>query len=307
MYIKYPKSETLSHQFSQNYDFELQKMRDKEISADISQAFRSRVKRIKSRGYFKIGLIIGLILILFKGGAGTMFRETAAELPKKPGIYEETLTLKSGALLRYTLSIPREFAAQQPMPFVMALHYGGTVTPWYSKGYLNILVEPALRKLDAIIAAPDCPGKGWNNPTSEAAVLELLNHIKTHYPIDDQRLLITGFSMGGIGTCHMVARHPQLFSAAIPISGTIGLETAKRIENTPFYIIHSKEDEIFPVKKVKEMVKILKDKGAAVQLELVVGISHYNTGGFVEPLRKAVPWIKKVWEKRQSLRKIKKE
>jgi predicted peptidase len=226
-----------------------------------------------------------------------MFRESAAEIPKKPGVYEESFTLRSGTLLRYTLSIPRGFSPGQPLPLVIALHYGGNVSPWYSKGYLNILVEPALRKLDAIIAAPDCPGKGWNNPTSEAAVLELLNHIKAHYPIDDQRLLITGFSMGGIGTWHLVARHPQLFSAAIPMSGTVGLETVKRIQDTPVYVIHSKQDEIFPVKKVEEMVQILKNRGVPVQLQLVAGISHYNTGGFAEPLRKAVQWIKEVWKK----------
>jgi predicted peptidase len=256
---------------------------------------RRQEERIMIRR-FKIALIIGLGLILFNGGAGTMFRE-AAELPKKPGIYEETFTLKSGTLLRYTLSIPREFSPGQPIPLVIALHYGGTVTPWYSKGYLNILVEPALRKLNAIIAAPDCPGKGWNNPTSEAAVLELLDYIKTHYSIDDRRLLVTGFSMGGIGTWHMVARHPRLFSAAIPMSGTVGQETVKKIKDTPVYVIHSKQDEFFPFKQVEEMVQILKDRGVPVQLELVAGISHYNTAGFAEHLRKAIPWIKEIWKK----------
>jgi predicted peptidase len=246
--------------------------------------------------YFKIGLIIVLISILFNGGMCTMYREVA-ELPKKPGIYEETLTLKSGTLLRYTLSIPREFSPGQPIPLVMALHYGGTVTPWYSKGYLDILVEPAFQELNAIIAAPDCPGKGWNNPSSEAVVIELLDYIKTHYSIDEERMLVTGFSMGGIGTWHMVARHPQLFSAAIPMSGTVGQETVKKIKNTPIYVIHSKQDEFFPYKQVKEMVQILKDRGVPVQLQLVDGISHYNTAGFAQYLKEAVPWIKETWER----------
>lgn len=223
-----------------------------------------------------------------------MYREVA-ELPKKPGIYEEALTLKSGTLLRYTLSIPREFSPEQPMPFVMALHYGGTVTPWYSKGYLDILVEPAFQELNAIIAAPDCPGKGWNNPSSEAVVLELLDHIKSHYSIDEERMLVTGFSMGGIGTWHLVARHPQLFSAAIPIASTVGQETIKKIKDTPIYVIHSKQDEFFPYKQVKEMVQILKDRGVPVQLQLVDRISHYNTAGFTKYLREAIPWVKEIW------------
>ncbi len=86
-------------------------------------------------------------------------------LPGKPGIYEETLALKNTTTLRYTLSVPESFSPQQPVPLIIALHYGGTVTPWYGKGYLSILVEPALRELGAVMAAPDCPANGWDNPS----------------------------------------------------------------------------------------------------------------------------------------------
>jgi predicted peptidase len=225
-----------------------------------------------------------------------MYRENAVELPRKPGIYENTLGLKSGTLLRYTLSIPEGFPGQQPAPFVMALHYGGTVTPWYGKGYLITLPEPALRELGAIIAAPDCPSQGWNNPTAEAAVLQLLDYLLENYHIDRKRILVTGFSMGGIGAWHLAARHPQIFSAAIPISSTAGVETLKRIKDIPLYVIHSRQDEVFPVKHVQEMARILKDNNVPVYLDILEGVSHYNTGGFVEALKAAVPWIKKVWK-----------
>jgi predicted peptidase len=217
------------------------------------------------------------------------------DFPKNPGIYEKILTLKSGLPLRYTLSIPAGFPGQQPVPLVMALHFGGTVTPWYSKGYLITLPEPALRELGAIIAAPDCPTQGWDNPTAETAILELLDLLKNNYNIDEKKILITGFSMGGIGTWHMAARHPQIFSAAVPISSTAGIETLKQIKDIPLYVIHSRQDEIFPVKHVQEMVQILKDNGVSIQFEIIDGVSHYHTGGFVEPLRAAVSWIKDVW------------
>jgi predicted peptidase len=217
-------------------------------------------------------------------------------LPQTTGIYNQTLTLKNNALLRYTLSIPQGFPGQQPVPLVLALHYGGTVTPWYGGGYLQILVKPALQELKAIIIAPDCPGQGWDNAKSETAVLELLRYIKTHYPIDDQRIAITGFSLGGMGTWYLVARHPQLFSAAIPMSGITHQETLQQIKKTPIYVIHSQQDEIFPIQKVEEMVRILKKNGANVHLEILKGISHYHTGRFVESLRNTIPWIKRVWE-----------
>ncbi|NIM17073.1 MAG: prolyl oligopeptidase family serine peptidase [Candidatus Aminicenantes bacterium] len=218
------------------------------------------------------------------------------DLPTTPGIYEKILTLESGIPLRYTLSIPASFSEQQPVPLVMALHFGGTVTSWYGKGYLITLPEPALRELGAIIAAPDCPTQGWNNPISETAILELLDHLKNNYNIDEKRILITGFSMGGTGTWHMAARHPQIFSAAIPISSAVGLETIKQIKDIPLYVIHSRQDEVFPIKHVQEMVQLLKDNGVSIQFEIIDGVSHYNTGMFVESLKEAVPWLKKVWK-----------
>lgn len=222
---------------------------------------------------------------------------TASQLPGKPGLYEKTLTLKNSTDLRYTLSIPNSFSPGQPVPLVIALHFGGTVTPWYGKGYLAALPEPGLAELGAIIAAPDCPGNGWDNPAAENAVLDMLNHIKENYRIDDKRILITGFSMGGVGTWYLAARHPHIFSAAIPVSSIANMETLEMIEDIPLYVIHSRQDEIFPIKTVQETVRQLQAGGASVHLEIVEGISHYHTDLFAEPLRAAVPWIKKIWGK----------
>ena len=80
------------------------------------------------------------------------------------------------------------------------------------------------------------------------------------------------------------------------MSGMTHRETLPQIKNTPFYVIHSQQDEIFPVQKVEEMVRILKDNGVEVHLEILNGISHYHTGRFVESLRKTIPWLKKIWK-----------
>lgn len=236
--------------------------------------------------------IVGILLIL---NGGHMWTEN---FPGTTGIYEKTLTLENGNTLRYTLYIPESFSSKKEVPLIMALHYGGEVTPWYGKGYLTILVKPALRKLGAIIVAPDCPARGWDNPTSESAVITLMNHIKQHYKINDKQVLLTGFSMGAIGTWYIAARHPDLFSAAIPVSGMVEQETIDMFRDLPVYVIHSKADEILPIKKVEKMVEQLESKGVPVTFVVVQRISHYHTGDFAIPLEKAIPWIKLVWKKR---------
>ncbi len=242
----------------------------------------------------KIFIFYFLFPIFFYGGP-----MPEVNLPGKQGVYQKSLTLESGDLVRYTLSIPESFSSREKVPLIVALHYGGDVTPWYGKGYLTMLVEPALWKLGAVIAAPDCPSPaGWDNPRSESAVLALINHLKRHHTIDGKRVVLTGFSLGGIGTWYLAAQYPGLFSAAIPVSAMPKPDAAEIIGDIPVYVIHSTGDEVFPVKRVEGVVEKLKAKGLPVRMKTLEGISHYRTASFVDALRETIPWIKKIWEKK---------
>lgn len=235
-----------------------------------------------------------LLSTFFYGG-----NMSEVNLPEKHGIYQKSLVLEGGDTVRYTLSIPKSFSPGEKVPLIIALHYGGDVIPWYGKGYLTILVEPALWKLGAVIAAPDCPSPaGWDNPRSEAAVLALMNHLKQHYTIDDKKVVLTGFSLGGIGTWYLAARYPDLFSAAIPMSAMPRPDVAEAVRDIPVYVIHSTGDEIFPVKRLEEVVEKLKIRGLPVQMKTITGISHYQTPSFVDALRETIPWIKQTWKKK---------
>jgi len=53
----------------------------------------------------------------------------------------------------------------------------------------------------------------------EIDVLEALDHAKTHYRIDENRVAVRGFSMGGAGCWQMAVHYPDLFFAANPGAG----------------------------------------------------------------------------------------
>ncbi|MCP4217444.1 MAG: prolyl oligopeptidase family serine peptidase [bacterium] len=225
----------------------------------------------------------------------------AESIPTTPGVHKCVLPLPSQgssdrAALRYTLSLPANFSPKTAVPVVIALHYGGKVTPYYGGGYLEALPLPALQGLGAVMAAPDCPGNGWNNPAGEAAVLALIEHLQIHYTIDTGKIVLTGFSMGGIGTWYLASRHPRLFAVAVPVAsfpdtGNIAPESA-----IPFYAVNSNGDRIFPIEKVKPVIKKLKEKGFNIQFKILDGIDHYNTNRFVPALRESVPWIRENWK-----------
>jgi poly(3-hydroxybutyrate) depolymerase len=146
----------------------------------------------------------------------------SGELPL-PTIRQEVLD--PGRL--YTLAIPASYTGDESVPLVLALHYGGHGAPYFGRGVLTGLVEPALRELEAIIVAPDCTGDDWTDPQSEEDVIAVLNHIESNFNINPEQTLVTGYSMGGIGTWYLAGRHPDRFKAAIVVAGPRAVQAAR--------------------------------------------------------------------------------
>ncbi len=196
---------------------------------------------------------------------------TVHGLPQLPGMHERTFDSSQSGRIRYTLSIPKDYEPGQTRPLVLALHYGGQVTPYYGKGLLTQLVEPGLKSLGAILVAPDCPSQGWNNPESDKAVMELLQKLLENYSIDHSRILVTGYSLGGHGTWYMATRHPTFFRAAIPMAGSPDEDSLGRIAGMPICIIHSVDDRVVSIGPAREAAKKLKARRAKVELIVARG------------------------------------
>ncbi len=215
-----------------------------------------------------------------------------AQLPLRPGIYELE---EPGSGRPFTLAIPPDFDSEAASPLILSLHYGGRVTPHFGRGLLELLVEPALRDLGALIVAPDSGAGGWTNAESERDVIELLDYIEASYKVDRRKTLVTGYSMGGAGTWYMAPRHPDRFVAAIPMAGRPEPELDAFDWETPMYVIHSRADELIPLEPAKAAVESLRLKGSDVELAIIDDITHFQMALYRPYLRAAIPWIKRVW------------
>ena len=212
-------------------------------------------------------------------------------MPQAPGIYNRVLSPDQ----RYTLGIPTGFNAGQPAPLILSLHYGGIVVPYYGSGLLEVLVSPALEDLGAIIVAPEAVAQGWDNAESEKQVLDLIREIKANYAIDESKTLVTGFSLGGRGAWYLAARHPDVFRAAIPISASPEEDATDVDWQVPLLVIHSVADEVVAFEPVETTVRALKEVDVQIEMIVVQDVTHYQVELFVEPLRAALPWIRKAW------------
>jgi len=216
----------------------------------------------------------------------------SAETPQTAGVHR--LTTPEGQ--RYTLAVPQSVEVAQPFPLVIALHYGGPVTPYYGEGLLVGVVEPALRGLGALIAAPDCNHSLWDNEASEAEVLALADYLAGHYPLDPGRSLLTGYSLGGIGSWYIGGRNQDRFAAVLPMAAGPPAASVALTWRIPLFAIHGRLDELFPWQATADAVNSLLEQGASAELLLLDGVSHYETGRFMRPLQETIPWIKRAWE-----------
>jgi predicted peptidase len=120
-----------------------------------------------------------------------------------------------------------------------------------------------------------------------------------HYAIDRNRMLVTGFSMGGAGTWFMSTHHPERFSGAIPIAGRPRDNPLEALDSMPVHIIHSRDDELVPIGPARDAANALAEQNHTVQFTELSGIGHYAMGGYVDALRQAGSWMWHQWDTRE--------
>jgi predicted peptidase len=213
-------------------------------------------------------------------------------LPVQPGISHQVCPVNG---LTYTLSVPGGYPVEQSSALIVALHWSGPVSPYYGEGILTYLVEPALGELGAIIAAPDCRFPNWTNLRSENQVLELVDYLVQGYRLSPKRTILTGYSLGGTGAWYMATRRPARYCAAIPIACAPHPDIHLLNWRLPFYVIHSRRDELIHYEQVDLTIQKLRERGLPVEFHLLEEPTHYDTDGFIEPLQAAQAWIRQRW------------
>ncbi len=215
----------------------------------------------------------------------------------KPGTYAQTLVLEDSSIVSFSISIPSSYDAATPIPLVVALHFGkgARYQPFFGNQMLRLMVMPAMRELEAIYLAPDMVGSTWTSEKNETNLIALLEKVFDKYNIDRQRVLLTGFSLGGAGTWYLAGRHQDTFTAALPMAGRPPAEAMETDWQIPLCVIHSADDEIVTVDKTRETVAALRQRGARVEYVELQGVSHFESDKFIEQLRASLIWLKRVW------------
>ena len=95
-----------------------------------------------------------------------------------------------------------------------------------------------------IVVSPQCPSDHWWRPNELNA---LLDEIVEKYKVDQDRIYVTGLSMGGFGTWSLAAYAPERFAALVPICGGGEVISARRISHLPVWAFHGAKDAVVPL------------------------------------------------------------
>ena len=118
----------------------------------------------------------------------------------------------------------KRLRAKQRYPLVIFLHgkgSGGSDNEKQLSGAPRKFAQDEIyRDNPSYILAPQCPddSKGWRGQYLND-VIGLIKAAVEHLPVDEDRVYITGISMGGFGTWSALAAAPDLFAAGVPVCG----------------------------------------------------------------------------------------
>ncbi|MBN1899691.1 prolyl oligopeptidase family serine peptidase [Candidatus Sumerlaeota bacterium] len=181
--------------------------------------------------------------------------------------------------LDYLLYIPEDYETSgKSFPLLMFLHGAGERGNDLEKLKLHgppMLVAKKGKSFPFIIVSPQCPEEGWWDKDIEILTLNaLLDHIISQYRIDEDRVYLTGLSMGGHGTWRLAMEYPERFAAIAPICGGGNPQKAERIRHLPVWVFHGAKDTVVPLKRSEEMVEALEKLDADVRFTVYPDADH---------------------------------
>jgi poly(3-hydroxybutyrate) depolymerase len=190
----------------------------------------------------------------------------------------------------YSLYLPKKLDRTKRYPLVMMLHGA------YSNHRLALRrvfgkgngpgetdVEatryfPPFPDVDYIVAAPLARGTLGYQGIMEQDVFDVLNDVESRFPIDPDRVYLTGLSMGGGGTLSIGLTHPDIWAAIAPVCPAPPEKTSDLAPNALNLAVHffqGDTDQYVPVQQTRDWVAKMRDLGTKdVEYSEYPGVKH---------------------------------
>ncbi len=180
----------------------------------------------------------------------------------------------TGETIPYAVFVPSNIDQSKPSPLILSLHGLGRSYDWLM-GYHGFL-DQAQANGYIVVTPLGYIRRGWygsratedseDAAKSEQDVLNVLQIVRDEFNIDANRIYLWGHSMGGAGTYHIAAKHPDIFAglgvaAPAPESDAPMSEILDRIKNLPILVLQGDQDDAVPVERTRAWVAKMREIG----------------------------------------------
>ncbi|MGD2134539.1 MAG: glycoside hydrolase family 3 N-terminal domain-containing protein, partial [Gemmatimonadales bacterium] len=189
----------------------------------------------------------------------------------------------------YGLYLPPDYDASRAYPLVISLHGAGSnhrlnlrrvFGKSNAEGENDVEASryfPEWEDVDYIVASPYARGTMGYQGIAEQDVLDVLADVKRRFSIDENRVYLTGLSMGGGGTLWLGLTRPDLWAAIAPVcpappEGTD--DFAANVLHVPVHIHQGGADPVVQPQGTRQWVERLEGLGTSVEYTEYPGVGH---------------------------------
>lgn len=189
----------------------------------------------------------------------------------------------------YRLYVPTGYDSTRPGPLVIALHGSGGDENSFFDDEAHYPAKDGLKAAaeqhHVLVACPTARGNTNYRGLGEISVFGVLEDVRRRYAIDDDRVYLTGHSMGGTGATDLALHHPGVFAAVVPMAAARSIRwVAANAEHTPFWWIGGALDQDYYKLGVAVGYERMKQLGYPARFTELAGEGHYGTARNFRPV-----------------------
>lgn len=177
-----------------------------------------------------------------------------------PAIGQEQGSFETSKGLEYLAYFPHTYKQDNTAPLLLFLHglgeKGDDIEKVKKYGPPQLINSGEWPKtLPFVVISPQLPTSynSWPAPMVD----ELIEEMIKKYHLNNQKIYLTGISLGGMGTWQYALKHSDKLAAIIPISGKSYPYLACSLNNLPVWAFHGEQDEIVKPQGSIKMIEAL--------------------------------------------------
>ncbi|MEQ8485814.1 MAG: alpha/beta fold hydrolase [Pseudomonadales bacterium] len=235
---------------------------------------------MKARHLFTLTLLAALGAAGPAGAESTRTAEDDARAIDDPRVQHLSYPFPgTDESIPYALFVPSGYDPAEPAPLLVSLHGLGRTYDWLM-GYHGLLDLAEARGF-VVVTPLGYTRRGWYGSRrtdvdgrelgveaerSEQDVMAVLARVREALAIDPDRIYLWGHSMGGAGTWHLAAQHPDLWAgiglvAPAPPEGVTAAELLPRIRHLPAIVIQGTDDDLVSASLTRSWVAAMAELG----------------------------------------------